>query len=79
MKVPNYAHQVSVAERSGKRFVRIDRVLADGRLEFFTEVELPVPVGTEDWDTFECVMANVGKSLGVDSPTIRTHFRLESE
>ena len=79
MKVANYSHHVSVAERDGKRFVRIDRVLPDGRVQFYTELELPAPKSPEDWEAFEKVMGNVGKSVGIDSPAVRAHFGLDPE
>lgn len=79
MKVENYAHHVSVTERDGKRLVRIDRVLPSGLIAFYTELELPVPSRPEDWSAFEEVMGKVGRSIGIDSPAVRAHFRLDTD
>jgi len=78
-KIPNYSHFVSVVERVGRRFVRIDRVLPDGSREFYTELELLPKDAGEDWEKFEEVMCNVGKSMGIDSPAVRNHFGLDDE
>ena len=77
--IDNYSHHVYVAERGDRRYVRIDRVLPDGTHEFYTELLLAEKIGKEDWETFEEIMGNVGKSIGVDSPSVRAHFGLNDE
>ncbi len=77
--IENYSHHVYVAERGGRKYVRIDRVLGNGTHEFYTELLLDEKSGMEDWERFEEVMGKVGKSIGIDSPAVRAHFGLNDE
>lgn len=77
--IENYSHYVYIAERNGRRYVRIDRVLPNGRRDFYTEILLGDKVGDEDWEQFEEIMGNVGKSIGIDSPAVRAHFGLDDK
>ena len=76
MEVKNYAHKITSYKKEGKWFVRIDRILSDGSLNYLNDHELPECTSENKWNLFEETMAVVGKTVGIDSPGVREHFKV---
>ncbi len=76
MTIENYAHKISSFQRDGKWFVRIERILPNGRIDYLNDHELPECNSENKWEIFEEVMAVIGKTVGIDSPGIREHFKV---
>ena len=76
MTIENYAHKVTSYKKDGKWIVRIERILPDGSLNYLNDHELPECNSENKWDLFEEVMAIIGKTIGIDSPGIREHFKV---
>jgi len=79
MKIPNYAHKISTFQKDGQWFVRIERLLPDGRSDWLNDNPIPAPTKPEDWDLFESFMGNIGKTVGIDSPGVRAHFGIDGD
>lgn len=71
----NYNHLVSVSEREGTYFIRIDRVI-DGRVDLYTEIDLSKFALDEQWESFDKIAELLGKSLCIDSPLIRAALKI---
>jgi hypothetical protein len=65
----NYSHLVEVL-RSERR-IRINRVYADGRIELFTETDLPNETGNEDPAKYHEFCRILGENILLDSPVAR--------
>jgi hypothetical protein len=76
MKQDHYAHKITCYEDLGKRYIRIDRILPDGSITKVNNYELPECTSENKWDLLENIMAVIGKTVAIDNPCIRTHFKL---
>ena len=76
MDIKNYSHKVSSIQKDGKWYVRIERMLEDGRIEYLNDHELPECNSDNKWDLFEETMSVIGKTIGIDSPGVREHFKV---
>lgn len=76
--VKNYSHLVSIVERDGKPYIRIDRLIKDKK-DFMTEIEIPISTEKEQWDIFDKIAEVLGKTLCIDSPKIRSLLKIDDE
>ena len=74
-----FSHLMSVLNKGDGLVIRVDRIFEDGRKDFCTEIELPLVKKDTKWDQFESAASNLGKFICMDSPEIRTHFKVEEE
>ena len=66
----DYRHLIYTVSRDGRCFIRIDRVIGD-RVDFCTEIEIPSARSDDRWDIFDKLAENLGKTICIDSPSIR--------
>jgi len=74
----DYRHLVYTRIRDGRWFVRVDRVVGD-RVDFYTEIEIP-SVGAENhWNVFDKLGETLGKTICIDSPSIRRELKIDGD
>jgi hypothetical protein len=71
----DYNHLVSVSERDGTYFIRIDRVI-EGRVDLYTEIDLSRFPLDDQWNCFDKIAETLGKALCIDSPLIRDALKI---
>lgn len=76
MTQDHYAHKITCYEDGGKRYIRIDRIMPDASITKVNTYELPKCTSENKWDLLENIMAEIGKTVAIDNPCIRAHFKL---
>jgi len=74
-----YSHLITVEKVEGEWKIRVDRVFEDGKVDFCAHIDLPQSNENNKWDLFEIASCNLGKYICIDSPGVRSHFKLDEE
>ncbi len=75
----DYSHLITVERTSDGYRIRIDRVFEGKRIDFCSYVDLPGYEPGQEWDAFDQAAENLGKSICIDSPGVREHFRINGD
>ncbi|HEY2836176.1 MAG TPA: hypothetical protein VGI89_06365 [Rhizomicrobium sp.] len=74
MSDSDYLHSVEIDEED--RLLKIHRVFADGRKQFYTQLNMPPETGAANLSAFEAFSRTLGECLLLDSPAARRVMRL---
>ncbi len=74
-----YRHIVYFVSRNDESFLRIDRLLNNGRTDFYTEIKVPESISGDPWKSFDTVSESLGKSICIDNPSLRRELGIDSD
>ncbi|MBB5944502.1 hypothetical protein [Xanthomonas sp. 3307] len=74
----DYRHLVYTHARDGRWYVRVDRVFGD-RVDFYTEIEIPSVESVDQWEIFDKLGETLGKTICIDSPSIRRELKIDGD
>ena len=74
----DYTHIVSVVTRDDRHFIRIERMFGT-RKDLYTEIEIPAAELQQRWEAFDKLSESLGKSICIDSPSIRKALDIDRD